>query len=426
MRTKFSFTILCILLLTVSFAQVNFQPGYIIMKNGDTLEGFIDYRQWESNPEQISFAIRKALNPQEYSPISIRGFSVANEIYKSAIVAIETSSIYTNKLDTDGSLDLKTDTVFLQALVLGEKNLLYLKDRMNKEHFYIKNDTAIDLLIYKRYVKLTTEDNYINQGGEDIVVENVKFKGQLMSYLNNCPTIFSVISTTKYKRNDLVQLFVKYYHCVSSKCDYKTKPVRPTYTATILSGITLTNLLTSSITYDYLNKTDFNPSYDPSYGYRLSLVFPRKFGKWSVGLESLITFFRFSGVYSKYNNENDYTITESTFKGRCDKINMFLMHRYPIGKFYLTGDLGFSNGFLAVFRNKSIEKFKLYSTERVETTATFSHIRRHEQSLFVSLGAAYGSFSGVFRFERGNGFSDSSVTNMATNRFYFLVGFTFR
>jgi len=102
------------------------------------------------------------------------------------------------------------------------------------------------------------------------------------------------------------------------------------------------------------------------------------------------------------------------------------MHRYPIGKTYLTGDVGFSNGFLAGFENKTIEKFKLYSTERLKTRAAFSHIRRHEQSLFVSLGATYGAFSGVFRFERGNGFSDSSVTSMATNRFYFLVGFTFR
>lgn len=30
------------------FCQTNFQPGYIVQLNGDTLKGWIDYRNWES------------------------------------------------------------------------------------------------------------------------------------------------------------------------------------------------------------------------------------------------------------------------------------------------------------------------------------------------------------------------------------------
>ena len=66
-----------------SFCQKNFLPGYVI-QNGDTLKGFIDYRNWRVNPDAISF--RRDLNSDErvFAPLEIDGFAVHDERYASA------------------------------------------------------------------------------------------------------------------------------------------------------------------------------------------------------------------------------------------------------------------------------------------------------------------------------------------------------
>lgn len=39
----------------ITLAQKNLQPGAVITSRGDTLKGFIDYRNWEKNPIAIDF-----------------------------------------------------------------------------------------------------------------------------------------------------------------------------------------------------------------------------------------------------------------------------------------------------------------------------------------------------------------------------------
>ncbi len=35
--------------------QQNFLPGYIVSNNEDTIKGWIDYKDWEKNPDAIKF-----------------------------------------------------------------------------------------------------------------------------------------------------------------------------------------------------------------------------------------------------------------------------------------------------------------------------------------------------------------------------------
>ncbi len=68
MRGKLSIRIILGLLflfmfLQASFCQENYQPGYIVGLKGDTLHGFINYRNWERNPDKISFRKGAVLHP---------------------------------------------------------------------------------------------------------------------------------------------------------------------------------------------------------------------------------------------------------------------------------------------------------------------------------------------------------------------------
>src|ERR1700744_6338801 len=43
-------------------AQSNYKPGYVVNSKGDTLRGFIDYQEWDANPDVINF--KKTLTDQ--------------------------------------------------------------------------------------------------------------------------------------------------------------------------------------------------------------------------------------------------------------------------------------------------------------------------------------------------------------------------
>src|SRR5687768_3093606 len=99
-----------------AFSQRNYTPGYVVLLNGDTARGLIDYRRWDYNPSDISFITQTGSEEIKYRPSIIRSFTVSGEIFESAFVELEKSPDQTHRLSTDPAPVLKKDTVFLQVL----------------------------------------------------------------------------------------------------------------------------------------------------------------------------------------------------------------------------------------------------------------------------------------------------------------------
>lgn len=60
----------------IIFAQINFKPGYVLTLQGDTIKGFIDYREWMSSSEYINLkTTSKAGRKQKIGPSEITLFS---------------------------------------------------------------------------------------------------------------------------------------------------------------------------------------------------------------------------------------------------------------------------------------------------------------------------------------------------------------
>jgi hypothetical protein len=94
-KTKlFTLIIFNFLLLQNVFSQENFTKGFIISVKGDTIKGFIDYRNWEKNPDKITFKNLNSETKKTINPIDVQGFGVNNDFYESAIVKLELSSKY--------------------------------------------------------------------------------------------------------------------------------------------------------------------------------------------------------------------------------------------------------------------------------------------------------------------------------------------
>lgn len=197
---------ICLLLSVNAFTQKNFVPGYIIDLNGNTEEGLINYKNWGSNPDSIFFIKNNIGDEIIIKPKSVKGFCVENELYVSASVTIDVSSNQTDKLTFKTYPINRKINAFLLTLVKGEKSLYYYNSKNKKEYFFITIGDEFSTLIFKRYYKIG--DDYFKQR---MIVEVERYKGQLMFYLQDRPSLKKKISKSEYTRNSLVNLFKEYY-----------------------------------------------------------------------------------------------------------------------------------------------------------------------------------------------------------------------
>lgn len=414
---RFDLVFFSIFLFQISLSQENYLSGYVINNNGDTLYGFIDYRNWEINPKEIKYKTEIDEIPAAFKPTDILEFRVHNEIYVSGIVNIEISQFQASRLEKDPQIHLKVDTTFLQTLFKGAKSLYFYKNSEGREYFYIKHDTVFELLIYKRFQEW---EEYTR-----VMTENKKYLGQLTLYLNNCPTIQKKLESTTYTQKSLINLFQYYYDCSQTDISFQKEEEKIRAEIGVLAGVSFTSFKFNSTVFIDLNNTEYSLSTDFSGGLFLNLIFPRNNRKWSLNNELLFTTYKVKGRYEEIENENYYTITSTELGYSYLKLNNLVRYKYPIGRVFLFLNVGISNGFAISETNYKMVKSKFYETEEISEGLALEDTRKYEQSYIVGSGAQYKNFSIDFRYEKGNGMSKYSALNSRTNRYYCLVGFRF-
>jgi hypothetical protein len=203
---KFNYTFfLVIVLLPISiFAQSNYKPGYVIQSNGDTLRGYINYREWDNNPTSITF--KNSISDKQsrkFDPAS------ANKV---EINGLETYITYRGPLTT-GNTDLsnlpnaidsaeKIMSVFLKQVATGKYLTLYAHIDGLKARYLIGEPGAVPFeLKYYRYYS----DGEVEH--EDV------YKEQLTSQIKKFMTVNSLlnkqINDAKYELRDLEPLINK-------------------------------------------------------------------------------------------------------------------------------------------------------------------------------------------------------------------------
>ncbi|OFX32448.1 MAG: hypothetical protein A2W90_05595 [Bacteroidetes bacterium GWF2_42_66] len=411
---KIRLIILSIFIFQTSFCQENYIPGYIV-SNRDTLHGFIDYRNWEGNPDKIFFKEKLNDKKSTYSPMDIKGFSVHDEMYKSAIVKTGISSTEINALELDAELQYAIDTTFLQTIIKGEKSLYFYRNEVGKAQFYIKQDSSYVLLIYNKYLK--------EQDGKTGTAENRKYLGQLSFYFHDCPTIQSKLTSTGYTKKSMENLFLDYYNCAQSKLEFQKKTEKTIAEFGVFAGLSLTSLKFNAI--DYLMNADCDPSANLSAGLFFEVIPPRNQRKWSLNNELIFSSYKIKGLYNDYESENRYTIYHTTIGLSYLKMNNMLRYKYPVGNLFVYLNAGISNGFAISEINTVKKESKIYSSERIDEDVILNEIRKYEQGYILGLGTKYKRYSFEVRYENGNGMSVSSQLKSSSNRFYFLLGCKF-
>ena len=152
-----------------AFGQNNNNKGYVVENNGDTLRGWINYKNWEKNPKQILFKKDSlAENVVKFSSADISYFEITGlDKYVRAIVEKDIRPVDQHQLLQGTENMTVADTVFLRQIVSGSIIDLYeLID--SKPHYFIKAAAGpFKELSYKIFINeqsnIVTQKNYINQ-----------------------------------------------------------------------------------------------------------------------------------------------------------------------------------------------------------------------------------------------------------------------
>lgn len=397
-------------------SQVNFQPALILTKTNDSIQGYIDYRNWDKNPLFISFKKSDTNDISVLSPKDILAFKVGGDFYISATVKTEGSSVIVGDLDNKPNLKITEAVVFLLNIYDGPKSLFLYKRSDNIVNYYIKSDTAYNLLIYKKYMKV--------KEGINVITENKTFIGQLKIYLEDCQSIQSKLDKISYSQNDLIKIFNYYTKCTQPGMvrEQKTNKIKAEFG--LFTGLTLSTLKFKSIVIDYYI-ADYKPSMNFTGGVFCNLVLPRNLSKFSISNELQYTQYAFNTINEDYSNNLDYTNTTIDLQFAVIKLNTLLLYKYPIKKLYVCINAGIINGYNIAQKNQKKTERVFYNVHETKIDKALSDIRKHEQGYMFGMGAVYKKFSFETRFEKTNGMSPFSATKSSITRYNFLLGYQF-
>jgi hypothetical protein len=188
-----------------AIAQSNYKPGYVVSLKGDTLQGYIDYKEWERNPESIDFKSTLSGAPAEsFTAKNARGFAVNGlEYFKRFVVRISRDQVELSNVKQGADTSSITDAVFLRVLTLGKNISLFSYTDKIKTRYYILDGTAgqPQELVYRIY--------YSAENSTLLQTEN-RFRIQLeylaQKYHINNSGLETQISSSAYLEGDILKI----------------------------------------------------------------------------------------------------------------------------------------------------------------------------------------------------------------------------
>jgi hypothetical protein len=401
-------------------AQVDYRPGYVVTQPGDTVRGFIDYRNWERSPEKISFRETAGGVDRLYAPLDLRAFSVAGDQYQSAILQIETSpSTLATLTDTSAPI-LEADTAFIRMLVGGEKSLYYHHPAgvKGKKLFYIWDNGQWELLVYK---------NYRQVNGEVVsVATNNRYISQLAFYLQGCPAIQKAMENVRYQEKSLERLFQAYYACTVTKPVFEEKVDQRPWEIGVLVGGTRTSLefVTDAPTYFPLVQISFPRDFSFTGGLFVDLVRQRNHRRWSLYNELVYTSYKTEGTfYARNTNEENYERTRYVLEYGYLKVNTMIRFKYLIGNVYIFANAGMSSGTMLKEKDQAIFESRFPGTSRTEVAEAIVGENKYEPGYLGGVGVRYQRCSFETRYERTTGMLAYNGLKSRVSKVAFLLSF---
>jgi hypothetical protein len=129
----------------LSFAQTNYKPGYVITNNGDSIPGFINYKERDLNPSFFSFKSAENAAAKTYRIRDCKAYGLISlEKFERHLVDISQSKEELSDLSYGLDTSKVRDSVFLKVIQTGKNVTLYSYTDRIKIRFYVKESAGLE------------------------------------------------------------------------------------------------------------------------------------------------------------------------------------------------------------------------------------------------------------------------------------------
>jgi len=230
-------TLLILLLPFVLSAQTSLAPVELVLDNGKVRNGFINEKDWQP------FTGRFIFKPAKDSAIFI-GVDSVNELTIGEEPELQRYFGYKGPVfqhrDESGAIPralneikIKTDTLLLEAVVLGTVNLFAYQPEEGDAHFFIQKGEEIEELSTYRYIGPTARQQ---------ITRSVEYRTQLRTALNDCYGLEEWVGVVRPDEVDLRKLIIAYNECEENALVYVNTPPKRRMVLSGLAGISFTRV----------------------------------------------------------------------------------------------------------------------------------------------------------------------------------------
>ncbi len=200
---RFYFSLFLVINWLIMNGQADFRPGYIISANNDTVYGKIDFRGASYQATVCRFIAEGETTSQDFYPMEIIGYRLVEGKY------------YVSRAP-DGK------PVFLEFLVEGKLNVLYMRDITGERYFLEKEGPGLTELTYREYIEMVD--------GVEYKRSSTKHYGILSEYTADAPGFRSRVQRISEPGHRNLTSLARDYHysvCSDEECIVYEKTMPP-------------------------------------------------------------------------------------------------------------------------------------------------------------------------------------------------------
>lgn len=403
-----------------AMAQTNFQPGYVVLPAGDTLRGEVDARGAIRNARLARFRTAPDAAVIEYQPRQLRGYGfVGDRVYQAETVLLADSA---QRL---GQPYAPADTLarpsFLEVVLRGKLNLLFLRDERSNDHYYVqpRGQPAQELV---QKISLT------NAGGTTLRRKSDDYRRTLAAATQACLAVQPAITKVDFDLRSLTRVVGQYNACVGSAVVQPAAATRKNHVQLGLIAGAETSRLALNDNFFGRKRTLETASnqISPVFGLGLNFRLAGINKALAVRLEALYELQEYlarqalatPGFYDEYR-----------VKMGGIRIPLLVRYTYPRGAVRPFAQLGYGFTYLLKSTNEGRQVRVSNSTPTTDTPwRGLVAPRSLEQGMVGSIGVATArpdqrNAALELRYERSDGFSDALDFGSRINRFYLLLSY---
>jgi hypothetical protein len=392
-------------------AQKNFQPGYVILKNGDSLRGQIDNRDWSINPRSIHFRPDES-QTRDYTTADLQGFGVGGDEYKSGTAKLYPYSTDVAVLTSEQYNPAPYEkTVFFRGLVKGRLNLYFYKDSTNVDYFFVgRADGGLQQL-------RLTSTVYERNGLEQYSLTEV-YKNQLTALMNDCTPSARHITRTGYNETALRMLVFSYDHCGEDTAENRMANRNGRLHLYPVMGYFNNQVSIKSTAYD-MSQVRFSSYGSVAAGAGLIYTQARNREQFSFGAELL---FHHMSSQSPRFSENNFTSIDDRLDYNILDLNLLFRYTYPRGRVRPFIEMGLANS--VVFSNTSTRsEYDNFDNSVVRSPFLQGAFQTYQPALLLGAGIRAARWNLEGRLAKSHGMSDREDVSSPTTTLYFLVSY---